>query len=235
MDKPQPYQLWKQAEGDVARYMTLLVEHRYVIPRELEEGLSDGERLVTAVRRERAEAEARDLKRQFDSHRLSIEDSRATTAAGEVVTGIICGGRTGRNRCQVCKKHWSVAQCDYPTGGPCMKCKGAGQVGAVRPANCHDCAGTGRAMCNRRLCGNCRAKGPGQDEDYCPDHRTRAGLKLKRETCSWTNGAEPLLRRDCLHAGCQEVVEYGARVLYFPLRRRAMCASCGEAYMEASE
>lgn len=105
-DKPQPYELWKQAAGDVARYMELLVEHRWVIRRELEGGLSDNERLLASVRRER---------------------------------------------------------------------------------------------------------------------------------CEWTDKAEPLSRRDCVHQGCAEFVEYGKRCLYFPLRRRAMCARCGEVYLKASE
>jgi hypothetical protein len=283
-DRPQPFQLWQQSAGDTERYMALLVEHGWIKRREQIDGLSDNERLIEATRHERAEAEARDLRRQFDSHALKVEDSRATcacgmwsmaftgdgaeaeghhaehvkrmvakvelsggagcqtmrstTAGGEVITGIICGGRTGRKRCQVCKKYWSAAQCDYPTGGPCKKCQGKGSKGGVeglRAYNCDTCAGTGRAMCNRHLCGSCTAKGPGQDEDYCPDHRVLAGLKMKREPCRWTKEAEQLTRRDCVHQGCTALVEFGVRCLYFPTRRRAMCSACGEAYMKASE
>ena len=293
-EKPQPYQLWKQAAGDPDRYIELMIHAGHIITREAEASLGDNERLLAATRRERVEAEARDLKQQFDSHTLSfqgfkaicscemfaIEDItresketkrareiaverharhvrsmvaktewggsgagcqpfRSTTAAGRVVTGIICTGRStaGRKRCQVCKskRRWSVAQCDYPTGGPCKKCDGKGYRGGVeglKAYNCHDCAGTARAMCNVHLCSECRTKGPGPDEDYCPDHRSSAGIKLKREPCEW---AQSDVTAKCIHKGCEEVVVEGERCLWFTRRHRPMCLKCGAEYLETSE
>ena len=54
-DKPLPHKFWRQAQGDVSRYMEPLVEHKRVIPREREPGPSDSERLMAVTRRERAE------------------------------------------------------------------------------------------------------------------------------------------------------------------------------------
>src|ERR1044071_1851450 len=53
----------------------------------------------------------------------------AVDGHGRITTGHISvsGGR--RNRCQVCRRNWSSAQCDYPVGGKCAKCKGEGFKG----------------------------------------------------------------------------------------------------------
>ena len=160
---------------------------------------------------------------------------RITTPSGEVTTGTVCfdRSRSPRRRCDFCHNNWSVAQCDYPTGGPCKQCKGKKTRGGGK---CHSCAATGYQMCNRRVCASCRAhRDP--DEDYCPDHRERAGFPplIKREKCYWTNKADGVLRRDCLHQGCEAAISYGNRVLYFPLRRRAMCEACGGRYIEVSQ
>lgn len=291
--KPQPHELWKQAAGDTARYLDLMIEHGHVVAAGREAELPEGERIIAATRRERVEAEARDLKRQFDSHALKITRTgpltfdascacelwaikdqqlshradndacrllvaerheehvrsmvakfettgsggcqlfRATDGRGRVMTGVICTGRStaGRKRCQVCKSktRWSVAQCDFPVGGDCKKCKGTGLSGSY---NCHDCAGTGRAMCNLQLCAACRVKGPGADEDYCPAHRSAAGLKLRREPCEW---AQADVSSKCIHRGCETVVVEGERCLWFTKRLRPMCLKCGAEYLEKSE
>lgn len=146
-----------------------------------------------------------------------------------ISTGMICGGRTsGRKRCQFCKKNWSRAQCDFPFEGKCKKCKGSG----VRDGyNCHDCAGTGRRMCNKHLCADCCAhKEP--DEDYCPEHARAAGL-LKREPCEWTSNPV-ITKRTCLHKGCEKMIAFGELVLFFPRKCRAMCRTCGEMYLEVA-
>lgn len=157
---------------------------------------------------------------------------RITGPHGRVSTGMICGGRSGRKRCQQCKKNWSIAQCDYPTGGECKKCKGSGIKDGY---NCEPCAGTGRAMCNKNLCSGCRAhKEP--DEDYCLGHREQAGLgpaPLKRESCKW-EVAPGIVNRKCLRESCGVMMTADDRVLFFPRRCRAMCVACGEEYLRIS-
>jgi hypothetical protein len=145
---------------------------------------------------------------------------------------IVCGGSRGRKRCQSCTKNWASAQCDYPTGGDCPKCKGSG---VLRGYNCGPCAGTGRKMCNKHLCSVCTAKGE-PDEDYCPDHRVLAGFPplVFRELCAWSKWPPLLNRRDCLRESCEQLIEYGDQVLYFPRRGRAMCRPCGKEYMRIS-
>lgn len=142
-------------------------------------------------------------------------------------TGIMCGSRAPRKRCQVCKVNWSVAQCDYPTGGKCRRCKG---LKIARGHNCEPCAGTGRQMCNQHLCIDCRAhRDPA--EDYCPTHRTLAGFGplLKKEVCAWSTTPQ-LVNRKCLRESCVMQIAFGQRVLYFPRRARAMCVACGQQY-----
>ncbi|HEX8177888.1 MAG TPA: hypothetical protein VF543_22555 [Pyrinomonadaceae bacterium] len=145
---------------------------------------------------------------------------------GHISTGWICGGRTRRKRCQACKKGWSVAQCDFPTGGVCKKCKGEGVKDGH---NCEHCSGTGLRMCSRHLCCDCRAHVE-PDEDYCPEHTLLAGL-IKRELCEWTKS--PVINsRKCLHRECEVLIAYGERVLFFPKKCRAMCEACGEMYLK---
>lgn len=160
---------------------------------------------------------------------------RITGPDGQVSTGTVCFDRSRgpRRRCEFCRARWSVAECDYPVGGPCPKCKGRKTRGGGK---CHACAGTGYRMCNSRVCASCRAHRE-PDEDYCPDHRGLAGFPpaLRREKCFWTAEAGGVIRRDCLHQGCSEMIEYGDRVLFFPQRKRAMCRPCGERYLAISQ
>jgi hypothetical protein len=88
-------------------------------------------------------------------------------------------------------------------------------------------------MCNKPVCSRCAAHRE-PDEDYCPEHRQLAGFAplIRREPCAWTDRAHGLIHRECLHAGCAELLAYGSRVLYFARRRRAMCEACGERYLE---
>ncbi len=205
------------------------------------------EPLLERVRRERAEAERQEaVKREEDQKELGLEGYtlewgkdapvgctpvRITGPSGQVSTGMACFGRGARRRrCEFCNQDWSVAQCDYPTGGPCPKCKGKKTRGS-RP--CHDCAGTGYRMCNRRLCKACRAHRE-PDEDYCPDHRVYAGFPplVKRERSFWTTTAREIINRKCLHKECETIISYSDRVLFFPNRKRAMCERCGTNYLE---
>ena len=129
------------------------------------------ETILETVRRERAKALKREAAQSNGARMgLGYSEGRCTSfrviEEGRPVTrGILCGSRAPRRKCQVCKKKWSIAQCDYPVGGDCKKCKGKGQthIGAlevteetvkdgIRAYLCHDCAGTARAMCNKRVC-----------------------------------------------------------------------------------
>lgn len=154
-------------------------------------------------------------------------------AAGRpTFVGFICGPRQHRQRCEFCNRLDYVRLCDYPTGGPCKTCKGEKKT---KRGRCHLCAETGRAMCNRKVCTACVASKPcGSDsEDYCPDHRERAGFPalIWREDCRWLERAR--YGGACLHRGCPEVIEPGQfRVLYFPARGRVMCNSCGTEYLK---
>lgn len=258
-----------------------------------DEGLSDNERLIAAVRRNREQAALRERELAAARHELKIsrtkgplvytascscglwalEDQKlshpldadavrilvgprhaehvlkvaerrvelgysegrctpvkVTGADSRVGYGMMCGRRGGRKRCQFCKTRWADSQCDYPMGGNCRKCQGAG----VRDGyNCHDCAGTGRAMCNKHVCSRCRAHRE-PDEDYCPDHRERAGFArlLVREVCVWLGEAR--FSGKCVHRGCERVVAAGERALWFPERRRLMCEECGDLYLKVS-
>lgn len=157
---------------------------------------------------------------------------RITDRDGLVSTGMLCGPALGRKRCQVCKKNWSVAQCDMPTGGSCKKCQGSGVKDGY---NCEPCAGTGRAMCNRHLCGGCRAHLE-PDEDYCPDHRAAAGLAplIRKEPCAWMVRPR-IVNRKCLRESCVYVISADDHVLFFVRRNRAMCEECGEEYLRLAQ
>lgn len=88
-------------------------------------------------------------------------------------------------------------------------------------------------MCNKRLCGVCRThRDP--DEDYCPDHRARAGFASapKRELTAWLDEAR--FSSKCVHKGCETVVKEGERALWFPERQRLMCEDCGEEYLRVA-
>lgn len=155
-----------------------------------------------------------------------------TTQVGSVSFGVLCNDRAKRNRCQVCKENWSIAQCDYPVGGPCKKCRGSGVKDGY---NCQTCAGTGRRMCNRYLCNDCRTHRE-PEEDYCPEHRVAAGFPplVRKEPCAWALKPQ-LVNRKCLREKCGVLISADDRVLYFPRRRRAMCLACGRVYLEVAQ
>lgn len=214
----------------------------------------DSDLLIETVRRERAAATEREAALTSGARmELGYTTGRCTpfrlVSDGQPVThGILCGARTPRRKCQVCKTGASVAQCDYPTGKACRKCKGQGQthIGSmevteetvadgIRTFNCHSCAGTGRAMCNTHLCRGCRGHIE-PDEDYCPDHRQLAGLPplVKREECRQVT-APLIVNQKCLRESCSVLISADEPVLYFPRRRRAMCAACGEEYLRIAQ
>ncbi len=243
--------------------------------------MSDNQRLIEAVRRERTEALAREPQLERERHQFALgqpEDGlavarcscgvwkfgpfppehladaqsqherhvdratgtkfeigygvrcktfRVTNPEGRVSTGFVCGRNTSRKRCQVCKTGWSDAQCDYPTGGACKKCKGTG----VRDGfNCHDCAGTARAMCNMHLCSACRTQ-VAPDEDYCPTHRALAGVPSPKPPLDgvWLYS----VRTATLCWRCQDEIAVGhTRAMWFPEKQKLMCAACGELGVE---
>lgn len=216
--------------------------------------MNNTQQLIETVRRERAAAREREVA-QLKGARMELGYTEGgctpfrLESPGQPVThGILCGGRAPRHRCQVCKTGASVAQCDYPTGKACRKCKGKGQThidslevtaetmaDGIRTFNCYSCAGTGRAMCNKHLCRACRGHLE-PDEDYCPDHRVAAGLPplIKREPCQQVT-APMIVKRKCLRESCTVEISADEPVLYFPRRRRAMCASCGEEYLRIAQ
>ncbi|MCI0489368.1 MAG: hypothetical protein L0229_22475 [Blastocatellia bacterium] len=245
---------WPARDPDYCQDMGREAGAQEETAKEAQEVSMADETIIEAVRRERAEALARDAELS-GGQRVEILDSgsgcmpvRVIEGDRVVSTGIVCGVRAPRKRCSFCKG-WSAAQCDYPIGGKCKTCKGEGRVhpdwvkkiqdrGAEVPEGarsylCDTCAGTGRAMCNKRICGRCRAHRE-PDEDYCPDHRVAAGFKLRRELCGWQTEVM-VISRACLHRGCPALIEFGARVLFFPGRNRAMCESCGEEYLKITE
>lgn len=160
---------------------------------------------------------------------------KITGKDGTVSRGFMCSRGAPRKRCQVCKRGWSLAMCDHEIGGPCKKCKGTGQRSG---GDCHACAATGKAMCSLLLCAECSSHRE-PETDYCPQHAPLNGFpaqakpepQIKPEQCAWGSAKDGLLiDRRCLHRGCPVHVEPLQHVLCFPLRRRAMCWSCGIAY-----
>lgn len=159
---------------------------------------------------------------------------------GERTTGIACVGRHSSvsvPRCEFCRSRAGTDECDFEVGSVCKSCKGTKYKG-LKP--CPKCAGRGVQLCNRRFCakrddGRCGVH-LSKDEGYCPAHAAEKGVmpkpKIRREECKWVDEARA--EGTCLHKGCGNVVKEGTRCLYFPLRRRAMCVSCGEAYLEVS-
>jgi hypothetical protein len=204
--------------------------------------------LLETVRRERAAARLRDEERTGSKVRYGYSSGRCqplsiTTEQGSISFGILCGGRAPRKRCQVCKQKWSQAQCDYPLPNPCKKCSGKGQLESESDQfnstdyyNCEHCAGTGRAMCNRHLCADCRGHLE-PDEDYCPEHRVSAGLPplIRREPCAWTMQPPRIINRKCLRESCAVVINADDHVLFFPRRSRAMCKQCGREYERVAQ
>ena len=197
---------------------------------------------VRALRAEKARAEAERLaqtrqERGLPEYEVEWGKDAPTgckpvrvTSQGQAFTGFVCFGRraASRRRCEFCSE-WSSAQCDFPVGGPCKKCKGKGKRSG---GECHACAATGYEMCNKRICKRCRAHAD-PDEDFCPDHRVAAGFEpfTKRERCYWMKSGNHH-GGQCLHKGCPVVLEPGKPALYFPQRHRLMCEPCGERYLE---
>lgn len=125
-------------------------------------------------------------------------------ATGQV-TRIVCS-RTPTASCDFCRKRPGTQLCDYPTA------KGK--------------------TCDKHICLSCTARPKGKDEDYCPDHRERAGLGsvAKRELdlsgARWLREAKYANR--CLTQSCNASVQVGDRCFYLPAERGVMCEECGE-------
>lgn len=210
---------------------------------------AEAARLLVAARHEEHRDQA-DVKMELSRSEGRCTSFRMINKKGVAVThGTLLASRAPRTRCQFCKTNWSTGRCDYPTGGKCRKCKGTGlrHIGSlevtdetltdgIRAFTCFDCAGTGRAMCNKRICAECGVHRE-PDEDYCPDHRERAGFGpplLKREVCRWET-APRIVNRKCLRESCSTILNADDRVLYFPRRSRGMCQGCGDHYLSISK
>lgn len=122
-------------------------------------------------------------------------------ATGQV-TRIVCS-RTPSD-CEFCHRRCGTQLCDYPVA------KGK--------------------TCDKRICKVCAARPKGKDEDYCPDHRERAGLGTKRsldlDGARWLNEAKYANR--CLTQSCNTQIEVGDRCFYLPAERGVLCEECGE-------
>lgn len=117
--------------------------------------------------------------------------------------------------CKFCKRGTGTKRCDYP----------------VRQGK----------TCDVWLCDRCAAhKDP--DEDYCPDHRERAGLGPSASVAAYRAQLEAKERRATLpprwieharYAGkcreCLRLISSGERILYFS-DRGCLCADCGKQF-----
>ena len=123
---------------------------------------------------------------------------------GEVLGhAIACRGRQSVPKCDFCHRRDGTQLCDYPIA------KGK--------------------TCDKRICRTCTARPKGKDEDYCPDHRERAGLgpamRLDLDGARWIKAKYD---GRCLMMRCNEVIEAGDHVLYAPNERGVICEGCGE-------
>ena len=174
-----------------------------------------------------------DAERRFEQGGKGCHWVEISRPGSEPVVAHVRMGASGRGvRCEFCKQRPHVSLCDSPTGGPCSKCKGSGTRAGF---NCRDCAGTGRAMCNRKVCGKCRQHRE-PDEDYCPDHAERAGLKPSASPTTEARTALRALQLKPMRDGCRfpgACLLCGAylerkSVCWFSVeKRRLVCENCG--------
>lgn len=78
------------------------------------------------------------------------------------------------------------------------------------------------------MCDGCAARPKGKDEDYCPDHRERAGLgraSLDTTGSRWIDARFP---GRCKEPKCGAAISQGDRVLYLPAEKGVLCEECGE-------
>lgn len=121
------------------------------------------------------------------------------------VTRIVCS-RPSSAECDFCHKRQGTQLCDYPVA------KGK--------------------TCDKRICVMCTARPKGKDEDYCPDHRERAGLgsvakrELDLDGARWLSAAK--YANKCLTLSCNTRIEVGDRCFYLPAERGVLCEECGE-------
>lgn len=115
-------------------------------------------------------------------------------------------GLTIMDECEFCHRRAGTQLCDYPVS-------------------------RGKT-CDKRICTTCSARPKGKDEDYCPDHRERAGIGAMAQRDFDLNGArwlnEAKYANRCLTASCNNRVEVGDRCFYLPAERGVLCEECGE-------
>lgn len=247
-------------EATAARYIEQMKSHGYRINRKGQGEISENEacELYTDAR-----LTAHETVNVGDNFYNFIDHQKGTVAHGVICSRsrgsgkmcsfcnrrqseYLCDFETGEP-CKKCKGTGRALESTSLRGTIVVEGKCSGDDG---------CEGTGRATCSKRLCRGCRAKSG--KLDVCPEHRTAAGVasvplrraveKLrglhvvtsspaltkapKREECRWVNEAQ--IDGTCLHKGCVFVVRRRARCLYFPRRRRAMCAPCGAKYLQVT-
>lgn len=122
---------------------------------------------------------------------------------GEVIGHAIVCSRAVTPKCEFCRRRDGTQLCDYPTA----------------PGK----------TCDKRICRQCSARPKGKDEDYCPDHRERAGLgpplRLDLEGARWIRAKYD---GRCLMMRCGVAIEAGDEVLYLPNERGVLCDDCGK-------
>jgi len=116
------------------------------------------------------------------------------------VTMIVCSRGQRTPHCEICGKPNGIRLCDYPTS------KGK--------------------TCDRRMCPNCSARPQGKDEDYCPDHRERAGLGKPEPKFNLEGSRMIAARYDGRCKACHVEIGAGDDVLYMPQEKAVLCEPC---------
>ena len=112
-------------------------------------------------------------------------------------TMIVCSRGQRNPKCEVCGGYGATRLCDYPVS-------------------------QGKT-CDRRMCPNCSARPKGKDEDYCPDHRERAGLGKPEPKFDMEGARFISARYDGRCKACRVEVNAGDQVFYMPREKGVLC------------
>lgn len=117
------------------------------------------------------------------------------------VTRIVCSRESSSKKCEVCGTYTNqVRLCDYPLSS--------------------------KATCDRVMCPNCSARPKGKDEDYCPDHRERAGLGKPAPKFDIEGALFISARYDGRCRACHVELCAGDQVFYMPSEKGVLCEPC---------